>query len=41
MIEHGAHRLPKKIKQILHRSHPAPIARHERIKTRPPGEESD
>ncbi|MBS0472252.1 MAG: hypothetical protein JSR60_14365 [Proteobacteria bacterium] len=34
MIEHGAHRLPKKIGRILHRSHPAPIARHERIRTR-------
>ncbi len=38
MIEHGAHRLPKKIGQILHRSHPAPIARKERIATRPPGD---
>ena len=36
MIEHGAHRLPKNIGRILHRSHPAPIARKERINTRPP-----
>jgi hypothetical protein len=38
MLEHFAHRLPRKIAQILHRSHPAPIARKERIATRPPGE---
>ncbi len=38
MIEHAAHRLPRKIGQILHRSHPAPIARKERIMTRPPEE---
>ncbi|MBV9045436.1 MAG: hypothetical protein JO167_14935 [Alphaproteobacteria bacterium] len=40
MIEHGAHRLPKKIAQILHRSHPAPVARKERIMTREPDEKS-
>ncbi|HEX4301428.1 MAG TPA: hypothetical protein VHZ78_01450 [Rhizomicrobium sp.] len=38
MLEHFAHRLPKKIAQTLHRSHPAPIARKERIATRPPGD---
>jgi hypothetical protein len=38
MLEHFAHRLPKKIAQTLHRSHPAPIVRKERIATRPPGE---
>jgi hypothetical protein len=37
MLEHFAHRLPKKIAQILHRSHPASIVRQERINTRPPG----
>jgi hypothetical protein len=39
MLEHFAHRLPKKIAQILHRSHPAPIERQARINTRPPGED--
>jgi hypothetical protein len=34
MLEHFAHRLPKKIARTLHRSHPAPIARKERIETR-------
>jgi hypothetical protein len=38
MLEHFAHRLPKKIAQILHRSHPAPIVRKERIMTRIPGD---
>jgi hypothetical protein len=38
MLEHFAHRLPKKIAQILHRSHPAPIVRKERIMTRLPGD---
>jgi hypothetical protein len=38
MIEHAAHRLPKKMGQILHRSRPHAIARKERIMTRPPGE---
>ena len=38
MIEHMAHRLPKKISKILHRSHPAPIERRARIMTRPPAE---
>jgi hypothetical protein len=36
MIEHMAHRLPKNISRILHRSHPAPIVRKERIMTRLP-----
>jgi hypothetical protein len=35
MLEHFAHRLPKKIARILHRSHPAPIERHARIQSRP------
>lgn len=34
MLEHFAHRGPKAIGRILHRSHPAPIARKERIATR-------
>ena len=38
MIEHGAHRLPKSIARILHRSHPAAILRKERITARPPGD---
>ena len=38
MIEHMAHRLPKNISRILHRSHPAPIVRKERIMTRLPGD---
>jgi hypothetical protein len=38
MLEHFAHRLPKKIAAILHRSHPAPLARRDRIMTRPPEE---
>jgi len=38
MLEHFAHRLPKKIAQILHRSHPAPIVRKERIMTRMAGD---
>lgn len=37
MLEHVAHRGPKAIGRILHRSHPAPIVRKERIMTRPPG----
>jgi len=36
MIEHAAHRLPKKIGQVLHRSRPHAIERKERIMTRPP-----
>jgi hypothetical protein len=36
MIEHMAHRAPKKIGQILHRSRPHAIERKERIMTRPP-----
>jgi len=36
MIEHMAHRAPKKIGQILHRSRPQAIVRKERIMTRPP-----
>ena len=31
MMEHFAHRLPRTIARILHRSHPAPIVRKERI----------
>jgi hypothetical protein len=38
MLEHFAHRAPKKIARILHRSHPAPIERHARIQSRPPSE---
>lgn len=38
MLEHFAHRLPRKIAQILHRSHPAPIERRIRINTRPPAD---
>ncbi len=40
MLEHFARRAPRKIGQILHRSHPAPIIRKHRIKTRnePEGE---
>jgi len=41
MIEHMAKRAPKKIAQILHRSHPAPIERHARIQSRPPIEDKD
>lgn len=41
MLEHFAHRLPKNIARILHRSHPAPIERHARIMTRMPGEPAD
>jgi hypothetical protein len=39
MMEHFAHRLPKTISKILHRSHPASIVRKERIAARPPGEQ--
>jgi hypothetical protein len=38
MLEHFAHRLPKKIARILHRSHPAPIERHARKQSRPPAQ---
>ena len=38
MIEHAAHRLPKKIGQILHRSRPHAIERKERIMTRLPAQ---
>ena len=38
MLEHFAHRAPKKIARILHRSHPASIERHARIQARPPSE---
>ncbi|MEJ1967197.1 MAG: hypothetical protein WDN03_00960 [Rhizomicrobium sp.] len=38
MIEHAAHRLPRRIGLILHRSHPASIVRKERIMTRPPAD---
>jgi hypothetical protein len=41
MIEHMAKRAPKKIAQILHRSHPAPIERHARIQARPSIESED
>jgi len=34
MMEHFAHRLPRTIANILHRSHPGPIVRKERIETR-------
>jgi hypothetical protein len=34
MMEHFAHRLPRAIARILHRSHPAPIHRKERIAAR-------
>jgi hypothetical protein len=36
MLEHFAHRAPKKIRAILARSHPASIDRRARILTRPP-----
>jgi len=36
MLEHFAHRAPRKIGQIVRRSHPAAILRKERIATRPP-----
>ena len=36
MLEHFAHRAPKKIAAILARSHPASIERHARIQSRPP-----
>ncbi|HJW42746.1 MAG TPA: hypothetical protein VJ476_16150 [Rhizomicrobium sp.] len=39
MLEHFAHRLPKTIARTLHRSHPAPIVRKERIATRTESEE--
>jgi hypothetical protein len=41
MIEHMAKRAPKKIAQILHRSHPASIERHARIQSRPTSESED
>ena len=41
MLEHMARRAPRKIAQILHRSHPAPIERHERIQARPTVENKD
>ena len=41
MMEHFAHRLPRTIARILHRSHPAPILRKERIATRPANESRD
>ncbi|MGZ5932985.1 MAG: hypothetical protein ACXWLC_10785 [Rhizomicrobium sp.] len=41
MLEHFAHRAPKKIRTILARSHPASIERHARIQARPPMEEED
>lgn len=39
MLEHFAHRLPGWIAHALHRSHPAPIARKERIAS--PREDAD
>ena len=39
MLEHFAHRAPKRIRAILARSHPRSIERHARINTRPPGED--
>ena len=36
MLEHFAHRAPKRIRAILARSHPAALIRHARINTRPP-----
>ena len=42
MLEHFAHRAPKKIARILHRSHPRSIERHERLQARAPTDsESD
>jgi hypothetical protein len=38
MLEHFAHRAPKKIRAILARSHPKSIERHARIQSRPPRE---
>jgi hypothetical protein len=39
MLEHFAHRLPKSISKILHRSHPASIVRKERIEAKPEGKD--
>ncbi len=41
MLEHFAHRLPKTVARTLHRSHPASIARKERIATRDDGHGED
>jgi len=38
MLEHFAHRLPKKIAAILARSHPRSIERHARFRSRPPAD---
>ena len=38
MLEHFAHRAPKKIRAILARSHPKSIERHARIQSRPPAD---
>jgi hypothetical protein len=38
MLEHFAHRAPKKIRAILARSHPKSIERHARIQSRSPRE---
>jgi hypothetical protein len=41
MLEHFTRRGPKVIGRILHRSHPAPLARKERIATRSQSEGKD
>ncbi len=41
MLEHFTHRGPKAIGRILHRSHPGPIVRKERIDTRVQSEGED
>jgi hypothetical protein len=38
MLEHFAHRAPKKIAAILARSHPRSIERHARIQARSPSD---
>jgi hypothetical protein len=38
MLEHFAHRAPKKIAAILARSHPRSIERHARLQSRPPSD---
>ena len=38
MLEHFAHRAPKKIRAILARSHPRSIERRARIQSRPPSD---
>ncbi|MEI9990862.1 MAG: hypothetical protein WDM86_12555 [Rhizomicrobium sp.] len=41
MLEHFTHRGPKTLGRILHRSHPAPIARKERFDARGQTENKD